>query len=44
VSSGLAGRNQSRSPLSGMRVLTVHITTEIIFALVDLLGLRFTPR
>ena len=24
--------------------LTVHITTEIIFALFDLLGLRFTPR
>ena len=44
VSSGLAGRNRSRSPLSGMRVLTVHITTEMIFALFDLLGLRFTPR
>jgi TnpA family transposase len=27
-----------------MRILTVHITTEIIFALFDLLGLRFTPR
>ena len=44
MSSGLAGRNQSRSPLSGMRVLTVHITTEIIFALFDLLGFRFAPR
>jgi TnpA family transposase len=27
-----------------MRVLTVHITTEMIFALFDLLGYRFTPR
>jgi TnpA family transposase len=27
-----------------MRVLTVHITTEIIFALFDLLGFRFAPR
>src|SRR5215510_7248817 len=44
VSSGLAGRNWSHSLLSGMRVLTVHITTEIIFALFDLLGYRFTPR
>jgi TnpA family transposase len=44
VSSGLAGRNRSCSPLSGMRVLTVHINTEIIFALFDLEGFRFTPR
>jgi hypothetical protein len=44
VSSGPVGRNQSRSPLSGMRGLTVHINTEIIFALFDLVGFRFTPR
>jgi Tn3 transposase DDE domain len=43
-SSGLAGRNQSRSPLSGMRVLTVHINTDVVFALFDLLGMQFAPR
>jgi TnpA family transposase len=42
--SGLAGRNRSRSPLSGMRVLTVHINTEIVFALCHLLGFYFMPR
>src|SRR6266508_6305208 len=44
VSAGLVGLARPRSPLPGIRVLTVHITTEIIFALFDLLGLRFTPR
>src|SRR5215470_8828705 len=44
VSSGLAGLHRSRSPLSGMRVLTVHINTEIVFALCHLLGFYFMPR
>src|SRR6266487_4093067 len=44
VSSGLARRNRSCSPLSGMRVLTVHIITEMVFALCHLLGFYFMPR
>ena len=44
MSSGLVGRNQSRSPLSGRRVLTVHINTEIVFALCHLFGFYFMPR
>jgi TnpA family transposase len=44
VSSGLAGLNWSRSPLSGMRALTVHINSEIIFGTLHLLGFSFAPR
>src|SRR5262249_47894716 len=44
VSSRPVGGDRPRSPLTGMRILTVHITTEIIFALSALLGFRFAPR
>jgi len=38
------GLARLRSPLPGRRVLTVHINTEIVFALFDLLGMQFAPR
>src|SRR5215470_7765698 len=44
VASRPVGHDGPRSPLSGRRLLTVHINTEIVFALCHLLGFYFMPR